>query len=152
MAIYRGLSSQAGKELIVGDYNMLTDPIADLLTRIRNAGKARFEKVEIPSSKMKASIARILKDEGYIKDYTVIKDDKQGILEIQLKYDSKQMPVMSEIKRISKPSRRVYVTKDEIPYVKNGLGMAILSTSKGVVPDKVARKQATGGEVICTFW
>ncbi len=131
---------------------MHSDPIADLLTRIRNANKARFEKVEIPASRMKISIAKILKAEGYIKDYNVVKDEKQGVLVIQLKYDSKQNSVMTEIKRISKPSRRVYVSKDEIPYVKNGLGMAIISTSKGVVPDKVARKQATGGEVICTFW
>ena len=131
---------------------MVTDPIADMLTRIRNANKARFKKVEIPLSRMKADIARILRDEGYIKNYREIKDDKQGILEISLKYDPDNKPVMTEIKRISKPSRRVYVGKDDIPYIKNGLGLAILSTSKGVIADKEARKQAIGGEVICSFW
>ena len=131
---------------------MMTDPIADMLTRIRNANKARFESVDIPSSKMKVNIAGILKVKGYIKNYKEIKDDKQGILQVFLKYDARKKPVVTEIKRISKPSRRVYVNKDNIPLVRNGLGMAILSTSKGILADKEAREQATGGEVICSFW
>jgi small subunit ribosomal protein S8 len=131
---------------------MMTDPIADMLTRIRNANKARFEIVDIPSSKMKVNIAGILKAKGYIKNYKEIKDDKQGVLQVFLKYDARKKPVVTEIKRISKPSRRVYVNKDNIPLVRNGLGMAILSTSKGILADKEAREQATGGEVICSFW
>jgi len=131
---------------------MMTDPIADMLTRIRNANKARFERVDIPSSRMKVNIAGILKTKGYIKNYKEIKDSKQGILQVYLKYDFKNKPVVTEIKRISKPSRRVYVNKDNIPLIRNGLGMAILSTSKGILADKEAREQGTGGEVICSFW
>lgn len=131
---------------------MMTDPIADMLTRIRNANKARLEKVDIPASKLKANIAKILKVEGYIKNYKVIKDNKQGVLQVFLKYGAKREPVVSEIKRISKPSRRVYVNKDNVPIVRNGLGLAILSTSKGILPDKEARQQQIGGEVICSFW
>lgn len=131
---------------------MMTDPIADMLTRIRNANKAKFEKVDIPSSKIKVSIAKILQDEGYIKNYSQADDNKQGILQLQMKYDNKGAGIISEIKRVSKPSCRVYVNKDAIPMVRNGLGLAILSTSKGVLSDKEARKQQVGGEVICTFW
>ena len=131
---------------------MMTDPIADMLTRIRNANKAKFETVDIPSSKVKVSVAKILKDEGYIKNYKVVKDSKQGILQVHMKYGQKGEHVISEIKRISKPSIRVYVTKDDIPLIRNGLGLAILSTSKGIITDKEARKQQVGGEVICTFW
>ncbi|MEI6125390.1 MAG: 30S ribosomal protein S8 [Pseudomonadota bacterium] len=131
---------------------MMTDPIADMLTRIRNANKARFETVDIPASKVKVSVAKILKDEGYIKNYKMVKDSKQGILQVFMKYGQKGAPVISEIKRISKPSIRVYVTKDDIPLIRNGLGLAILSTSKGIITDKEARKQQVGGEVICTFW
>lgn len=131
---------------------MMTDPIADMLTRIRNANKARFPNVEVPASTMKVNIAKILKEEGYIKNYKVVQDNKQGILQIFLKYGKKGEPAISEIQRISKPSRRIYVDKDSIPSVRNGLGLAILSTSRGVITDKEARKQGIGGEVICTFW
>jgi len=131
---------------------MMTDPIADMLTRIRNANKAKFEKVEIPSSKIKVSIARILKEEGYIKNYAVVTDNKQGVLQIAMKYEGKGGAIISEIKRVSKPSCRMYVDKDTIPMIRSGLGLAILSTSKGVISDKEARRQQVGGEVICTFW
>jgi small subunit ribosomal protein S8 len=131
---------------------MMTDPIADMFTRIRNGGKAKFEKVEMPCSNSKVNIAKILKDSGYIKDYTVTEDDKQGILQIVLKYDADNISVFTEIIRISKPSRRVYVNKNEIPQIKNGLGTAIISTSKGILADKDAREQNVGGEVIGSFW
>jgi small subunit ribosomal protein S8 len=131
---------------------MMTDPIADMLTRIRNGIKAQFEKVDIPSSKLKINIAKILKEEGYIKNYKLVEDSKQGILKIFLKYGLNGDRVISEIKRISKPSKRVYVNKDNIPLVRSGLGLAILSTSKGILTDKEARKQGVGGEVICSCW
>ena len=131
---------------------MMTDPIADMLTRIRNANKAKFEKVEIPSSKIKVSIARILKEEGYIRNYSVVNDNKQGVLQIAMKYEGKGGAIISEIKRVSKPSCRMYVDKDAIPMIRSGLGLAILSTSKGIMSDKEARRQQVGGEVICTFW
>jgi len=131
---------------------MMTDPIADMLTRIRNANKAKFEKVEIPSSKIKVSIAKILKDEGYIRNFNVVNDKKQGVLQIVLKYEGKGESVISEIKRVSKPSCRMYVDKDAIPMIRSGLGLAILSTSKGIISDKEARRQQVGGEFICTFW
>ncbi len=131
---------------------MMTDPIADMFTRIRNGSKAKFEKVEMPCSNSKVNIAKILKDSGYIKDYTVTEDDKQGILQIVLKYDADNISVFTEIIRISKPSRRVYVNKNEIPQIKNGLGIAIISTSKGILADKDAREQNVGGEVIGSFW
>jgi small subunit ribosomal protein S8 len=131
---------------------MMTDPIADMLTRIRNANKAKFEKVEIPSSKIKVSIARILKEEGYIRNFSVVTDNKQGVLQIAMKYEGKGGAIISEIKRVSKPSCRMYVDKDAIPMIRSGLGLAILSTSKGIMTDKEARRQQVGGEVICTFW
>ncbi|MCX8044371.1 MAG: 30S ribosomal protein S8 [Desulfobacterota bacterium] len=131
---------------------MMTDPIADMLTRIRNANKARFASVEVPASTMKVNIAKILKQEGYIKNYKVIQDNKQGMLQIFLKYGKKGEPVISEIRRVSKPSRRIYVDKNTIPAVRNGLGLAILTTSRGMMTDKEARQQGIGGEVICTFW
>ena len=131
---------------------MMTDPIADMFTRIRNGSKAKFEKIEMPSSNSKVNIAKILKDSDYIKDYTVTEDNKQGILHIILKYDADNRSVFTEITRISKPSRRVYVNKNEIPQIKNGLGTAIISTSKGILADKDAREQNVGGEVIGSFW
>jgi small subunit ribosomal protein S8 len=131
---------------------MMTDPISDMLTRIRNAGKARFDKVDIPSSQFKINISEILKKEGYIKNYKVIKDNKQGILQIFLKYDEKNNLVISELKRISKPGRRIYVDKTNIPQIKSGLGLAILSTSQGVLTDKEAKSKGVGGEVICSIW
>ena len=130
----------------------MTDPMADMLTRIRNAGMAGHVKLDMPSSNSKVAVATTLKDLGYIKNLKVINDDKQGILRIYLKYDGNQEPVIHEIKRISSPGCRVYVGKDEIPRVKNGLGASILSTSKGVLDDVSARQAQVGGEVICTVW
>lgn len=130
----------------------MTDPIADLLTRIRNANMAKQQKVDIPSSNLKVSIANVLRNEGFIKNYKVIADDKQGILRIYLKYIDEKESIFNELKRVSKPGGRVYVKSDEIPKVKNGLGIAILSTSKGIVTDKTARELGVGGELICTVW
>jgi len=130
----------------------LTDPLADMLTRIRNAGAARFDKVDIPASQMKISLARILKEEGYIKNYKIIKDKKQGVLRIYLKYDEINKPLISGLQRVSKPSRRVYAGKDDIPLVLGGLGVTVVSTSKGVMTDREARRLGIGGEVLCTIW
>ncbi len=130
----------------------MTDPIADLLTRIRNAGTARHQKVDIPSSNVKVAIASVLKELGCIKNFKTISDDKQGTLRIYLKYDEENIHVINEINRVSTPGRRVYVKKDEIPTIKNGLGFAILSTSKGVMADIGAREAEVGGEVLCTVW
>jgi small subunit ribosomal protein S8 len=130
----------------------MTDPIADMLTRVRNANTVRHETVDIPASNMKKSIAEILLNEGFIKGYDVIDDGKQGIIRIQMKYGSNKEKVISGIKKISKPGLRVYVKRDEIPKVLGGLGIAILSTSNGIVTDKEARKLGTGGEVICYVW
>lgn len=130
----------------------MTDPVADMLTRVRNAAKARFNSVDIPGSKMKVDIARILKDEGYIRNYKFIKDGKQGILRIYLKYGSGQESVIYCMQRISRPSRRVYVKGKDIKPVFNGLGTAILSTSKGVMSDRKARMENIGGEIICNIW
>lgn len=129
-----------------------TDPISDFLTRIRNGCMASFERVDIPSSKMKLSMAKILKEEGYIKNYKLIKDKKQGVLRIYLKYDESNVPVIGGLQRVSKPSCRVYVCHEKIPYVFNGLGTAILSTSMGILTDREARKQKIGGEVLCRVW
>lgn len=131
---------------------VMTDPIADMLTRIRNGNNAKHETVDIPASNMKKSIANILLEEGFIKGFDVIEDGKQGILRIQLKYGKDNEKIISGIKRISKPGLRVYVKSDEIPRVLGGLGIAVLSTSKGIVTDKVARKEGVGGEVICYIW
>jgi len=130
----------------------MTDPIADLLTRIRNGAMAKLQKVDIPSSNMKVGIVNVLKNEGYIKNYKLISDQKQGVLRIYLKYINDSDSVISEIKRISKPGGRRYVKSDKIPSVKQGLGIAILSTSKGLLTDKVARETGVGGELICTVW
>ena len=131
---------------------MMTDPFADMLTRIRNANKAKFKKVDMPSSNLKVSVAKILKDEGYIKNYKVIKDTKQGILTIYLKYDGENNTVIAGLKRISKPGRRVYVKKDKIPKVLTGLGINILSTPRGILTDKKARESNVGGELLCSVW
>ena len=131
---------------------MMTDPIADMLTRIRNAIKARFDKVQIPSSSVKVNIAKILKEEGYIRSWHVIEDSKQGMLEVSLKYCEKGEPVITELIRLSKPSRRVYVNKGSVPKIRNGLGVAVISTSKGIVTDAVARQQGVGGELLCSVW
>lgn len=130
----------------------MTDPIADLLTRIRNAGRAKHPKLDIPSSNQKVAIVESLKELGYIKNYKVIADEKQGVLRIYLKYDEENTHVIHEIKRVSTPGRRVYVGNQDIPRVKNGLGAAILSTSQGVLSDVAAREAKIGGEVICTIW
>jgi len=130
----------------------MTDPIADMLTRIRNALKARKEEVDIPSSNLKKRIAEVLKEEGFIKGFRVIPDGKQGILRVFLKYDEQGSPVISGLQRVSKPGRRVYVGKEEIPRVMGGLGVAILTTSRGVMTDREARKVGVGGEVICYVW
>lgn len=131
---------------------MITDPIAEMLTRIRNAIKIKADKVDIPASRMKIEIAKILKEEGFIKSYKIIKDKRQGLIRINLKYTPNGVSVISDLKRISKPGRRVYVGKDEIPYVMGGLGIAILTTSQGVMTDKECRQKGVGGEVICYVW
>ncbi|HPF43555.1 MAG TPA: 30S ribosomal protein S8 [Syntrophomonadaceae bacterium] len=131
---------------------VMTDPIADFLTRIRNGNMVMHETVEVPSSKIKVSLAEIMKDEGYIKDYEYIEDGKQGIIRIYLKYGPNRERVISGLKRISKPGLRVNVQKDEIPKVLGGLGTAVISTSRGVMTDKKARKEGIGGEVICYIW
>ena len=130
----------------------VTDPIADLLTRIRNGQKARFDKVDIPASKMKTSIARILKEEGYIKNFKLIRDEKQGVLRVHLKYASAREATIVGLKRISKPGCRVYVGHDSIPRVLNGLGIVILSTSKGIMTDRQAKSAGIGGELLCSVW
>jgi small subunit ribosomal protein S8 len=130
----------------------MTDPLADMLTRMRNANKAQFEKVDIPSSRLKMNIAKILKEEGYIKDYKLIEDNKQGILRIFLRYDSKKGPLINGLKRVSKPGLRHYSGTGDIPSVKSGTGLAILSTSQGVITDKEARKLNLGGEILCLVW
>ena len=130
---------------------MVTDPIADMLTRIRNANSMRYKEVEVPSSKIKAEIARILKSEGFIADYKIKKNNIQDILVLSLKYDGKER-VITGLKRISKPGLRVYVKADEVPTVLNGLGIAIISTSKGMMTDKEARKGSLGGEVVAYIW
>lgn len=131
---------------------MMTDPIADMLTRIRNSIKIKADKVDIPASRMKIEIAKILKEEGFIKSYKIIKDKKQGVLRINLKYTTDGDSVISDLKRVSKPGRRVYVSKEEVPYVMGGLGIAILTTSQGILTDKECRKRGIGGEVICYVW
>lgn len=131
---------------------VMTDPIADFLTRIRNANMVYKETVEIPSSKLKKSLSEILKREGYIKDFEFVEDGKQGIIRLYLKYGSGRERTITDIKRISKPGLRVYAQKDQIPRVLGGLGIAIISTSKGIVTDKEARKEGVGGEVICYVW
>ena len=130
----------------------ISDPIADMLTRIRNAAKARFNSVDVPGSKLKIEIAKILKEEGFIRNYKFLKDGKQGILRIYLKYGPGQSKIIYGLERISKPSRRVYVKCKDIKPVYNGMGAAILSTSKGIMTDKTARREKLGGEVLCNLW
>ena len=131
---------------------VVTDTIADMLTRIRNANSMRYEEVKVPSSNMKLEIARILKEEGFIKDYKLDKSDVQGVIILNLKYSAKKERVITGLKRISKPGLRVYAKAGEVPKVLNGLGIAILSTSKGIMTDKEARKQNIGGEVLAYIW
>ena len=129
-----------------------TDPIADMLTRIRNANTSKHKTVDIPASKMKTGIAEILFKEGYIKAYEEIKDENQGIIRVTLKYDEKGNRVIDGLRRISKPGLRVYASKDELPQVLNGLGIALISTSKGIMTDKAARAAGLGGEVLAYIW
>ncbi len=131
---------------------VMTDPIADFLTRIRNANMVMHENVEVPASKTKVAIAEILKNEGYIKDFEQIEDGKQGVIRVYLKYGADKTKVITGLRRISKPGLKVYCKKDEVPKVLGGLGIAIISTSKGIVTDKEARKLGLGGEVICYVW
>jgi small subunit ribosomal protein S8 len=131
---------------------VMTDPVADFLTRIRNGNMVMHETVEIPSSRIKLAIAAIMKEEGYIRDYEYIKDAKQGVIRIYLKYGPNKEKVITGIKRISKPGLRVYVKRDEIPKVLGGLGTAVISTSQGLMSDKKARKIGIGGEVLCYIW
>ena len=131
---------------------VVTDTIADMLTRIRNANAMRYTEVSVPASNLKIELARILKEEGFIKDYKVVKNDVQGTIELTLKYGDKKERVITGLKRISKPGLRVYAKSTEIPKVLNGLGIAIISTSRGVMTDKEARKQNLGGEVLCYIW
>ena len=130
----------------------ITDSIADMLTRIRNASSAKHDTVQIPASNIKKSIAQILEDEGYIKSYKVIEDGKQGMIEIALKYGANKSPVISGLRRVSKPGLRIYSGCEDMPKVQNGLGIVILSTSKGIMTDKDARSQNVGGEVLAYIW
>jgi len=131
---------------------VMTDPIADFLTRIRNGNMRKFDVVEAPASKIKRQIAEILKAEGYVKDVEYVEDNKQGVIRVFLKYGKNREKVITNLKRISKPGLRVYVKSDDVPKVLNGLGTAIISTSTGVVTDKVARENNVGGEVIAYIW
>jgi small subunit ribosomal protein S8 len=130
----------------------MSDPIADMLTRIRNAGKAKFNSIDIPGSRLKTELARVLKDEGFIRNYKFIKDNKQGVLRVYLKYDEEQAHTILGLERVSKPSRRFYVKSKDIKPVLNGMGIAILSTSKGIMTDKKARYDNLGGEILCNIW
>jgi len=130
----------------------MSDPIADMLTRIRNAGRAKMKSVDIPGSMIKTNVAEVLKDQGYIKNYKFINDDKQGLVRVYLKYDDKNIHAIYGIQRASKPSIRNYVKCKDIRPVLNGLGIAILSTSKGVMTDKQAKKENVGGEILCNVW
>ena len=132
---------------------MLTDTVADMLTRIRNASKAKFDTVDIPASRLKASVAKLFKREGFIKDFKVISNDSnKKTLRVFLRYDKKNQPIITGLKRVSKPSLRIYAGKDAIPSVRSGLGRVIISTSKGVVTDQEARELKVGGEVLCFIW
>lgn len=130
----------------------VTDPVSDLLTRLRNAISARHEKADVPSSRFKVELARILKDEGYIKNYKVMDDRGGSLLRLYLKYDDTGNPVIHGLARSSKPGRRYYAGKNELPEVLGGLGVAIVSTSRGIVTDKTAREKRLGGEVLCNVW
>jgi len=131
---------------------VVTDTIADMLTRIRNANGMRYHEVSVPASNLKVSLAKILKDEGFIEDYKVVNDNVQGTIQLTLKYGQNKERVITGLKRISKPGLRVYAKASEVPKVLNGLGIAIISTSRGVMTDKEARKQKLGGEVLCYIW
>ena len=131
---------------------VMTDPIADMLTRIRNANSVHHDKVEIPASKVKQAMAEILKREGFIKDYDLVNDNKQGVLRLSLKYGPNRENVITGLKRMSKPGLRVYAKKEQLPRVLGGLGIAIISTSQGIMTDKQARREGLGGEVVAYVW
>ena len=131
---------------------VVTDPVADMLTRVRNGIRARHTRVEMPSSKLKVELARIMKDEGYIGNYKVAEEGKKKMLRISLRYDTEGLSVISALERVSKPGRRVYVGKSEVPKVLGGLGVAILTTPQGVMTGKAARRAGVGGELICNVW
>jgi small subunit ribosomal protein S8 len=131
---------------------MISDPIADMLTRVRNALKARFQKVDVPASKLKTELARILKDEGYILNYKIVDDGNHKAIRVYLKYTAANQPVISHLERVSRPGCRVYVGSTEIPKVLGGLGVNILTTPKGVMTGKSARKEGVGGELLCQIW
>jgi len=131
---------------------MMTDPIADMLTRIRNANMAKLEKVDIPASKMKIELTKILKEKGFIKSFKVLRDKKQGIIRVSMKYFDGSEKVITGLKRVSKPGRRVYVDKNAIPRIMGGFGIAVLSTSRGILTDEVCRREGVGGEVLCNIW
>ena len=130
----------------------INDPLADMLTRIRNAGMVRYETVDVPMSNLKVGVAKVLRDEGYIKDYQIIEDKKQGTLRIELKYGPHNERVINGLRRVSKPGLRKYVKADDIPKVLSGLGISILSTSKGIITDSEARRLRIGGEILCEAW
>ena len=130
----------------------MSDPLADMLTRIRNAGMVRYETVDVPMSNLKVGVAKVLREEGYIKDYQIIEDNKQGTLRIALKYGPHDERVISGLRRVSKPGLRKYVKADDIPKVMSGLGISILSTSKGIITDREARRLSIGGEILCEAW
>jgi len=130
----------------------MSDPISDMLTRIRNGGRARHASTDIPGSNLKTALARVLKEEGFIRNYKFIKDDKQGVIRVYLKYDNTNQHVIYGLQRVSRPSRRVYVGSREVKPVLKGLGISVLSTSKGIMTDKRARAEMVGGEVLCNIW
>jgi small subunit ribosomal protein S8 len=130
----------------------MSDPLADMLTRIRNGGKAKFNSVEIPGAKIKIELAKLMKDEGFIRNYKVVKDNKQGVLKVYLKYGPDQIHAIYGIQRISKPSRRIYMKSKDVKPVLNGMGISVISTSRGMMTDKQARKDNIGGEVLCKIW
>ena len=130
----------------------MTDPVADMITRIRNGVRAKLPKVDIPNSKLKVEIARILKDEGYISNYKVVEDPKQGLLRVYLKYGAGMERVITDVQRVSRPGCRIYCGKDQIPRVYGGLGINIISTSRGVMTGKAAAREGVGGEILCNVW
>jgi small subunit ribosomal protein S8 len=130
----------------------MNDPIADILTRIRNGLHAGHERVTVPASRIKEDLCRVLKEEGYIRDYAMVEDDKQGVLHVELKYRKNGSPVIQELKRVSKPSLRVYIKSEEIRQVRSGLGISIVTTSRGLMTSKQARREHVGGEVLCEVW
>ena len=131
---------------------MVSDPVSDMLTRIRNAVLIKAEKVDIPASRMKLEIAKLLKEEGFIRAYKILRDKKQGILRITLKYTGDDQPVINGLKRISSPGRRVYVGSKDVPTVMAGVGVSILTTSRGILTDKACRRENVGGEILCQVW